>query len=349
MSRHYPPGSLPSVLRRRANRITTDMDDLANREHFFSVADGVAGGNFAFTATAATTLTGSGTVTYRIGGETYFAAVGNVTLQDRGDIVDTKYGAWRILIDRTGALSAQDSGAVMAFANAEDALLSLSSVAPTANTAVLGYLVLQASGAAFNIGTTNLNAGTVANLAVYHVRQPVKQASGLTAALGGSVVANSGVNTLAVPTLDVKRNGVRLAQIAVEAGHAMDDADTVATTKWGGWLLVTNLAGTGVYAIAANGIAGAVSAMTYATEALALAALDALTDNLPALFVPVARITLYNSAGGTFTAGTTNWTGLTRNITPATVSTWDRTDLTGFDTHRINPPAVPDALTAVAV
>jgi hypothetical protein len=88
----------------------------------------------------------------------------------------------------------------------------------------------------------------------------------------------------------------------------MDDADTVTTAKWGGWLLIVDHAGTGTYALAADGVAGTVSAMAYDTQAAVDTALDLVQDRIPAHCVPIARIYLNNVGGGnSWVAGTDNW------------------------------------------
>ena len=66
------------------------------------------------------------------------------------------------------------------------------------------------------------------------------------------------------------------------------------------------------------------------------------------MLVPVGKIVVVNASGGAFTAGTTNFdaAGITTTVTDATVGTWDRTANTGFDSHKINPPAIPASITA---
>jgi len=110
-------------------------------------------------------------------------------------------------------------------------------------------------------------------------------------------------------------------------------------------------AGTGAYALAADGAAGSVSAMTYATAALASAAIDTLCTQLPPTMIPIGKIEVYNGTGGTFTAGTTKWdaTSVVTTVTDATVGTWDRTNTTGFDQHKITPPTIPASITAPLV
>jgi len=325
--------------------VDADEDVIGNYLDFKHEADGVIGGNFSITAGAATTLTGAGFVQYRIGGEEYYCDLDTtIDLADDGDVDDTKWRAWRIEIDRLGVVTATADGDTQ-HANEEDALLNLSTVAPTANTVTIGYFTIN-SDTGFNIGTDNVNGETAENL--YLVRGKEKQSTGLTAGLGSSVVADAGAATWSVGTIDFARNGLRLAQIGAITNQAMDDADTIATLNAGGWLLVTNLAGTGIYALAADGVAGSVSAMTYADAAAVDTALDTLVDQLPELFCPIGKIVVVNASAGTFTAGTTFWdaTDMTTTTTDATVGTWDRTAKTGFDSNKINPPSVPASITA---
>ena len=338
-----------ATIKTLTDELHDDHAPIHNYVDFLGEPDGVIGGDFTISAGAAVTLTGAGHVRWRIGGETYYGPLDTtITLDDSGDIATTKWGAWRILIDRAGTVTTQDTGAQMAWANEQDALLNLSAVAQTANTATIGYFTINSDGG-FNIGTDNVNGETAANL--YIVRQPLTQASGLTAALGSTVVADTGAATWSVGTVDVKRNGLRLTQIGAITNQAMDDADIISTTKAGGWLLVVDLAGTGVYALAADGNAGAASTMAYASTTAVDTALDTLTDQLPEVFVPIGKIVVDNQTGGNFTAGTTNWdaTSVTTTVTNATLGTWDRTSKTGFDSHKINPPAVTAALSASKV
>lgn len=338
-----------AVIKTLTDEVDDDLNTIGNYIDFLQEPNGVIGGDFTIATTAAVTLLGAGHVKYRINGEIFYADLDTtITLEDSGDVVQNKYGAWRIMIDRTGAVTTQDTGAQMAWDSAEDAMLNLAAVAPTANTATIGYFTVTDSGAAgFNIGTTNTSGGTATGV-VYHVRGPKNQVSGLHTALGASIAADAGASTWSSGTINVKRNGAYLAQIAAIVSQAVDDADTIATLNAGGWLLVTNLAGTGVYLLAADGAAGAVSAMTYADTAAVETALDTLCDQLPEVFVPIGKIVVDNASGGLFTAGATNWNAadITTTCTDATVGTWDRTASTGFDSHKINPPAVPAALAA---
>lgn len=323
-------------------------DEEAKRDylHFMNEADGVIGGDFTIAAAAATTLTGAGHVEFRMNGETFYCDLDTtITLEDSGDIVTGKWGAWRILIDREGTVTTQDTGSQMAFDNEEDALLNLSAVAPTANTVTIGYFTID-SDAGFNIGTDNVNGETAEN--VYHVRGPAKQVSGLHTALGASVAVGSTDTNFSHGTIDAKSNGVYLSQIGAGADVAFDDADTIGSGNFGGHLLVVGLDGASVYALAADGAAGSVSAMTYADAAAVNTAIDTLTDQLPEMFVPFGRIVVENGKGALFTYGTDDIAGTdgTATYTDATVGTWDRTVTTGFDSHTINPPAIPAELSA---
>lgn len=326
-----------------------DADAINNCLDFLQEPNGVIGGDFDIAIGAATTLTGSGHIRYRINGEVFYTTLDTtITLADSGDIVDTKWGAWRILIDRSGVVTTQDTGGLMAWDSEEDAMLNLAAVAPTANTATIGYFTIDSNGG-FNIGTDNVNGETAAY--IYVVRGPKNQITGLHTALGASLADDVGAATWSIGTMDSKANGVYLAQLAAIANQAMDDADTIADGNAGGWLIVQVDAlndASGAYALAADGNAGAVSAMTYADAAAVNTALDTLVDQLPEMLVPVGKIVVVNASGGAFTAGTTNFdaAGITTTVTDATVGAWDRTANTGFDSHKINPPAIPASITA---
>jgi hypothetical protein len=91
--------------------------------------------------------------------------------------------------------------------------------------------------------------------------------------------------------------------------------------------------------------------MTYADQATLDTALDTLIDQLPEMCVPVGKITVENGSAGLFTAGATNWNAadITTTVTDASVGTWDRTANTGWDSHQINPPAIPASITAALI
>lgn len=335
------------------NETSADANAINNMNDFMS-ADGVVGGSsYSFTAgAAAATITGAGFVEYILNGVRHFIALDTtITIEDNSgttDIADGRFGAWRILIDALGAVTTQKASANQQDTSAEIAMLTLGSVAQTADTVCIGYVVLGDVGAAYNIGTTNLSALTTETY--YMERAPRKQVSGLHTALGAATVASAGAATLAVGTINAQVSGVHVAEISADATDDLTDADTIATTETGGWLLVTDLAGTGTSTISSDGIPG-VSALADTDLAGANTALDTLCDNLPSVFVVLARIVVVNASGGTFTAKTTNWdaTSMTTTVTDATVGTWDRTATTGFDSQKITPPAIPAAATAADV
>jgi len=329
--------------------IDGDCDSINDCLDFLQEPDGVIGGNFDITAGAAVTLTGTGHIKYRIGGQIYYTNLDTtITLNDSGDIVDTKWGAWRILIDRSGSVTTQDTGAQMAWDSEECAMMNLAAIAPTADTVTIGYFTIDSNGG-FNIGTNDVNGETAEY--VYVIRGSKNQISGLHAALGSSLTDDTGANTWSVGTIDSNVNGLRVAQLGAISNQVMDDADTIADGNAGGWLVVQvdglNDAA-GAYVLAADGNAGAVSAMTYADAAAVNTALDTLVDQLPEILVPIGKIIVENASGGVFTAGTTNFdaAGITTTCTDCTVGTWDRTANTGFDSHKINLPVIPASITA---
>ena len=334
---------------------STEVDadeDTMNNIISFNDADGVIGGDFTIAGTAAVTLLGAGHVQYKIGGQEYYADLDTtITLEDSGDVIQNKYGAWRILIDRAGVVTTQDTGAQMAWDNAEDALLNLATQAPTANTATIGYFTVVDSGAAgFNIGTTNTSGGTATGV-VYHVRGNQKKVTGLHTANGAASTVGATPEKYSTGTKDVLLNGVRITQIAAEADKAFDDLDTIGQSQFGGWLIVTNLAKSATYSLAADGKAGAVSAMTYASGAAVQTDLDLVADRLPEMFCPIAQVIVTNNLAGAWTAGTDdiNGTDGTAAWTDATVGSWDRTNVTGFDSHKITRPSIPASITAPLV
>lgn len=334
-------------------------DEEAKRDYlaYLNERDGVISGNHSFTAGAATTLTGAGRVTYRIGGVVYTADVDTtITLVDNGNVTQAKFRAWAILIDKAGAVTTLDAGVAavgLNADNAEDALLSLSQRAITANTVEIGYLTLTDSDSVIDVGTDNLNAAGVA-ARTFVVTGP-RLGSGLNAALGGAgFAADAGVATWDSGTIDARVEGGEsvvfsrnLAQIGAITNQAMDDADTVGISQWGGWLLVTNLAGTGVYALASDGIAGAVSAMVHASAAARNTALDNVQARLPAIFAPLGRILLANGvASNAWVAATDAWdhdTAVT-TVTNYTFGSFARATVTG--SVGTDAPAIPAVLTA---
>ena len=174
----------------------------------------------------------------------------------------------------------------------------------------------------------------------YYERGPRKQVTGLTAALGAATLIGATATKYSTGTKDVMLNGLKIAQIAAEADKAFDDADTIDEDKFGGHLIVTNLAKNATYSLAADGIAGSVSAMAYASTTAVQAALDNLVDRLPSMFCPIAQSIVTNNKAGTFTFNTDDIGGTDggADFTDATVGTW--TDAAaGFDSHQVTVPS----------
>jgi hypothetical protein len=328
--------------------VDADLDEINDYLDSLNEPDGVIGGDFTIAAQADPNILGAGRVRYRIGGVEYESVMETaVVLEDSGDITQSTFGAWSVLIDKLGVVTTEDTGAQMAFATAEDALLNLASRADSTGKACLGYVTVTDSGGAFNIGTTNTSGGT-ATTAVYMNRGPVKRFTGLTAALGAATAVGSTPENYSTGTRDYCINGLNKAQDAAEADKTFDDADTIGQSQFGGHLIVTNLAQNATYALASDGVAGSVSAMTHASSAAADTALDTLVDRLPSLFCPVAKLVVENNLGGAFTYGTDdiNSTDGTATFTDCTAGTWDRTVSTGFDSHQRDVPAIPATVTA---
>lgn len=298
--------------------------------------DGVVSGNYTFAATAAVTVLVAGNVKYRINGIEHFVELPTtLTLEDLGDVTQNNFGAWRVEIDRLGAITAKASPTVGGYSTAQIALLAMGGLAPTANCCTLGYVTITKTGSAFNIGTDNTNVATSA-LVAYYEKAPRKRVSGLTSARGSVSAYVAASTTINSGTVDAQMNGLRKAQIAAAATQALTDADTITTLKYGAVLLMTNLAGTGIVSLNAAGTPG-VTAMAYNTAALARAAVDLVVDRLPAMFVPICLVEVYNGAGGTFTFKTTNWdaTSVVTTVTDAGVAGWARGTATGFNSHQL--------------
>lgn len=336
--------------------IDGDNNEINDYLSYLGERDGVEFGTHGFAGAAATTVLGSGMVVYRIGGQRFSAIVDTtVTLTDTTAVTGSNWKAWRIVIDRTGTVTTETVTGSAGFANEEDALLNLGRVSQAANTVEIGYWTVNAS-TGFTPQTDNTNGEAAEN--TYLVHGP-RLGVGLNAALGSSVVADAAAATWSVGTIDARLEagpdtatgaGVsrNLAQISAITNQAMDDADTIADGEFGGWLLVTNLAGTGVYALASDGVAGSVSVLADGSDAGVQTALDTLANRLPLIFCPIGEIRVTNASGGGFTAGTTNWdaAGVTTTVADQPFATFDRTVTTGRAARNIDAPAVPADITA---
>jgi hypothetical protein len=353
--RGVAPGDLVNELRTDMGTVATfqaevdtDLDAMNDYLAYLGEQDGVVGGEYRFTAGANAAVLLDGTVHYRIGGVRYSAKLPvSAALVGTTTVTGTNFRAWRVVIDRLGAVtteSVDDAGQ----ATEEPALLHLGSVAQAANTAVLGYFTVEATGG-FTPATDNIGGET--SFTAYELFGPPNEYSALTAALGAATSLGTGVATISTGTVDAKTMGLNVAQIAADATLAFTDADTITTTEAGGWLVCTDLAGTGLLTISSDGVPGA-TALTDTDAATALVALNLLASRLPAIFVPIAYITVVTANAATFTAGTTNFdaTDVTSVVTDQTFGVFDRTATAATVLARqSNPPAVPATLTAPAV
>lgn len=288
----------------------SNLDDWERRDGMISGEPGVQEGT-----SVTTSVRMNGAVYFQLDGDPFHAAAAEAVLDGAtDDITATKFGAWRIELAATGVLTTTSAVASgdMAFDTAEDAMMNLASQARTANTIDVGYLVIEAAAGGFTIGTdlpvTSDAQVTAATYTSVFVQQ---YGSGLNAALGAVTTTPDGVTTIGIGTVNVNINGDTLAQIAAQATAAFDDADTVTVNDWGGWLLISDHAGTGTYLLAADGIAGSVSAMTFTTKALTDTQLDSIQDLLPLTMGVLSRIYFNNTNDGTvpatWTAGTDDW------------------------------------------
>lgn len=321
--------------------------------------DGVIGGGHTLVVgTSDTTkIRLSGVVRYRIDGVEYSQENLEAVFSDTADVDNTKYGAWRILIDKTGAITTQSATATGAetqvHVSAEQAFVSLAQLDITAGTVELGYLTLLAAGSGFTPNSDNPDSGdaNVASNTYYNSRAP-RLDDGFTAApsVGLSEGDSGNEDEYAYGTINVRTNAKNVAQIAANANHPFTQADTIAgATKFGGHLIITDTAGTAIISLTANGIlANATTEMTYASAAAANTALDSAQANLPSIFTVIGRIVV-DSLKSTFTYNTDKIDGTAANgtgaFTDSVVTAFDRTVVSGA---LVGPgvPTIPATITA---
>lgn len=209
------------------------------------------------------------------------------------DITAAKFGAWRIQISKIGVLTttAAHDTIDMAYESAELALLAVANQAKVANTVIVGYLVIEAAGGGFTIGTDlPKTSDAQVTAATYY---DVVGDSGLIAAATGEVSATA--EKLKIGASTVKINGIELAEIGADAVLAFPLADTITGLKWGAWLILSDLAGTAHYVQSVDGDMTA-SLMAYDDYAAAKAAADALILNMPNRFVVLGVLYVHNDA-----------------------------------------------------
>lgn len=289
--------------------VSNNLLQWENRNGILSGVPGVIDGS-----DTTTKVRMEGPIFYQIDGEKFQSGAAEAVLDGAGDdITAGKFGAWRIELAATGVLTTTNSvvSGDMTFDSAEDAMMNLASQARTAGTIDVGYLVIE-SNDGFTIGTDlPLTGDAHVTAATYTDAFVTQYGSGLNAVLSVATTTPDGVTTLSIGTVDVNINGVTKTQIAAQLTAAFDDADTVAENGFGGWLLISDHAGTGTYLLAADGIAGSVSAMDEASQAAVDTLLDSLQDLLPLTMSPIARIYFENTGDGTvpatWTAATDDW------------------------------------------
>ena len=338
------------------NELRTDSDALNDYVARMNDRDGVIGGSHTLgvgTGTS-TKVRMSGTIRYRIDGVDYSAANLEVVLAT-GEITHNTNGAWRITIDKTGTLATQRATAngtsgTMAYASAEIALLNLAQIARPASTVDVGYLMIHATSGqgGFTPGTDDpATSDDQVDVATYYNCRMPHLDNGFTAAPSVSLSEGTNNDEFAFGTINVRTNGLNLAQIAADTTIAFTQNDVITSEdQLSGHLFITDTAGTAILSLAATGIAGAVQTMTYTTLTLATAALDAVQLALPKIYTVIGRMTCvankdsfaFNTDDLAGTDGTATWTD-------EVATAYDRTDVAGTGVGPGVPtiPAVMDA------
>lgn len=335
--------------------LIADADKVNDYTHYANQRDGVVGGNHSCGegSTDTTKVRLSNVCRYSMNGVEYVTSNKEVEPVGTDDITANKYGAWRIMVGKTGAITTQRATAngtsgVMAFASAEDALLSLSQVARTANTVDVGYLVIQAAAGGFTPQTDlPVTSDAQVTSATYYDCYVPRLDNGLTASPSVGLSEGTNDDEYAFGTIDVRTNGLNIAQIAADVTIAFSDADVITTSgKYGGELFVTDLAGTGIMSLASTGIAGGAQTVDLASEAAANTNLDAVQLALPQIFTVIGRVTvLANKATFTFNTDDLAGTDGTATWTDAEAIDFDRTNTSGEGVG-IDPPTIPATVTA---
>ena len=333
--------------------VDADLDKINDYLYFKTNRDGVLSGGYLGVGTGtATSVRMYGPIHYSIGGVEYSQGTTEFALAT-GEVTEHKFGAWRFMIGKTGAITTQRATAngtsgAMAFDNGQDALLSLCQIARTADTVDIGYLTIDAAAGGFTPGTDDPDSGDAqADAAVYYDCRAPRLDNGFTAAPSVGLSEGTSDDEYAFGTINVKTNGVNVAQIAADVTIAFADADVVTTEgKYGAELFVTDLAGTSVTSLATTGIAGAAQTVDLANAAAANTALDAVQLALPQVFTVIGRLTvLANKAMFTFNTDDLAGTDGTATWTDEAATDFIRTKTTGTGVG-IDPPTIPATVTA---
>lgn len=340
------------------NELRSDSNTLSDYVARMNDRDGVIGGNHTLgVGTSDTTKVRlSGTVRYRIDGVEYSQTNLEAVFSDTSDVDNTKYGAWRILIDKLGAITTQSASATGAetqvHVTAEQAFVSLAQLAITANTVELGYLTLLAAGSGFTPNSDNPDSGdaNVASNTYYNCRVP-RLDNGFTAAPDSALTNGAAAKNDEIKhgTINVRTNAKNVAEISANADLPFTQADTISTEdQFGGHLIITDTAGTAIITLTANGIlANATTAMTY-TVTTVTTALDAAQAALPNIFTVIGRVIVDPTTGeGAFTYNTDDLAGGdgTATWTDEVATAFDRTTVAGTG---VGPgvPSIPAVATA---
>lgn len=283
----------------RIRNIITSLNDLQNT---MVVENRLLAGIPAVIDGSSTTtkLRLEGPIRYQIGGEQFYSPAAEAVMDSDGqDVTTAKFGAWRMQIDRAGVLTttASHDTTDMAYESAELALLALANNPLVANTVVVGYCVVE-SNDGFTIGTDlPITADAHATAVTYYDELGD---TGVVTPL--SVLEVSGTDEeLSLGTATVKLNGARVTEIAVDTTFPFALADTITKEKFGGWLVVSDFAGTSHFLLSADGDTTA-SLQAYADFGAVKTALDALEAAMPGLFCVLGRFTLANGDKDPWTA-----------------------------------------------
>jgi len=335
--------------------VDADEDVMNDILHYMTRRDGVIGGNheITFGTTDTTMIRSNGTAHYVIDGVKYTAVDQEVELSGVADVDQTKFGAWRIMGTKLGTITTQRATAAnadnaMVYASAEIAMLCLSQLPRTAATVDLGFLVIEAASGGFTPATDlPKTADAQVTAASYYTCHAPFLDNGLTAAPSVGLSEGTSDDEYAFGTINARTNGKNVAQIAADVTQAWAQADVITTSgKYGGHLLVTDLAGTGIISLSQTGIAGSAQTVDSASLAAVNTALDAVQLALPSVFTVIGReVTLANKATFTYntddlagTDGTTVWTD-------AVATAFNRTVTSGALVGPL-PPTIPASITA---
>jgi hypothetical protein len=328
-------GALWDSFRKLSNAFN-DLSHAYYQKHWLA---GVVGGDHTCGEGTGTTtkVRMSGVCRYVIDGVEYIAENVEGAFPGTADVTATGFGAWRIMLGKTGALTMQRATAdgttvAMNYASAEIALLSLGQIPRTANTVDIGYLVIQAAAGGFTPGTDlPVTSDAQVTSATYYNARLGNTQNGLTAALSVGLSVGTTPEEFAFGTVDARTNGKNVAQIAADTTRVFPYADVITTSgNFGGHLFLTDLVGTGVVVVNQTGIAGVLATVDSASSAVVQTALDAVILALPTLFTVLGQsITKSQKATFTFATDDINGTDGIATFTDAVVTAFTQVTTAG--------------------